>query len=141
MASKRMCPDTVTLYNYIGEVGGRATYIKTYLQNVKCIVYLGVGTSTQGRGESDTSMLYIFDDMLYAVNEDGEEVQYMPYEEWLKLEDKAGYWTLNFDGDDFYVKGERIDAIPKKTKKFRIVGFKRLDQGRPRMAHFEVNGE
>lgn len=141
MASKRMCPQTVTLYNYVGEVGGRATYVKTYLHNVKCIVYRGADSSMQGRGENDTSMLYIFDDILYAANESGVEVQYLPYDEWKNLESKDGYWTLSTDGDDFYVDGEFVDELPRKTKKFRIVGLKRLDQGSPRLVHFEVNGE
>ena len=141
MATKRMCPQSVTLYNYVGEVGGRATYIKTYLHNVKCIVYRGADASTQGRGESDTSRLYIFDDILYAANEAGMEVRYLPYEEWFKLENKAGYWTLSSDGDDFYVDGECSDELPKKTKRFRIKGFKRLDQGSSRLVHFEVDGE
>ena len=141
MASKRMCPQTVTLYNYVGEVGGRATYIKTYLHHVKCIVYRGADTSMQGRGESDTSKLYIFDDILYAANEAGKEVQYLPYDEWSQLEDKTGYWTLSAEGDDFYVDGECSGELPTQTKKFRIAGFKRLDQGSPRLVHFEVDGE
>lgn len=141
MASKRMCPQTVTLYNYVGEVGGRATYVKTYLHNVKCIVYRGTATSMQGRGESDTSKLYIFDDVLFATNDAGKEAQYLPYEEWLKLEDKSCCWTLNTEGDDFYVDGECFEELPKKTKRFRIAGFKRLDQGSPRLIHFEVDGE
>lgn len=138
MASKRMCPQSVLLYNYVGEVNGRATYQPTYLHNVKCIVYRGISTSNQGRGENDQSKLYIFDDILYAANEKNKEVQYLPHEEWVKLEDKSGYWTLSPDGDDFYF--DVSDSLPHPGKKFKIVGFKRLDQGSPRLVHFEVDG-
>ena len=138
MASKRMCPQSVLLYNYVGEVSGRATYITTYLHNVKCIVYRGVSTPMQGRGENDTSKLYIFDDILFAADENNTEVQYLPYEEWRKLDDKTGYWTLSPEGDDFYY--EVSDFPPHIGKKFKVVGFKRLDQGSPRMVHFEVDG-
>lgn len=159
MASKRMCSQTVMLYNYVGEVNRRATYVVTYLHNVKCIVYRGVSPSTQGRGETDTSKLYIFDDVLYAVNEYGEEVQYKPYEEWKLLEDKRGYWTLSHEGDDFYydceeheptVVGEAVVgnyfvgqgvAAPRYGRKYKITGVKRLDYGSPRLVHFEVDGE
>lgn len=140
MASKRMCPQTVTLYNYVGEVGGRATYVKTYLHNVKCIVYRGASTSMQGRGEGDTSKLYIFDDILYAEGASNTEVSYLPHDEWLKAENKDSYWTLNTAGDDFYVDGECSDAYPRREQKFKIAGFKRLDQGSPRLVHFEVDG-
>lgn len=159
MASKRMCTQSVMLCNYVGEVDGVATYNKTYLHNVKCIIYHGVSTSKQGRGDNDTSKLYIFDDILFAANEAGEEVQYLPYEEWLRLSDKSGYWTLNPNGDDFYYDvNENKDTISGETEagtafagqglsyfsnitKFRIVGFKRLDQGSRRLVHFEVDGE
>lgn len=131
MASKRMCPQSVTLYNYVGEVNRRATYVVTYLHNVKCIVYRGVSSSIQGRGEADTSKLYIFDDILYAANEKNEEVQYLPHKEWAVLDDKTGYWTLSPDGEDFYISD---------GEKFEVKGFKRLDQGSPRLVHFEVDG-
>lgn len=158
MATKRMCQQTVMLYNYVGEVNGRATYVVTYLHNVKCIVYRGASPSSQGRGENDTARLYIFDDILIATNEKGEEVQYKPHEEWSLLENKSGYWTLNHDGDDFFydceeqehtVVGEAVAgnffagqgiAAPHHGRKFKVIGFKRLDYGSRRIQHFEVDG-
>lgn len=157
MASKRMCPQSVMLYNYVGEVNRKATYVKTYLHNVKCIVYRGVSTSLQGRGEADTAKLYIFDDILFAANESGKEVQYKPHEEWAKLVDKSGYWTLSPDGDDFFYDMEEGEPTISGQanagdvfagqgsspnyygKRFKIKGFKRLDQGNPRLIHFEVD--
>ena len=139
MASKRMCPQTVVLHNYVGEVNGRATYAVTYLHNVKCIAYRGVSSPAQGRGEANTSKLYIFDDILYAANENNREVQYMLYEDWKQLEDKSGYWTLNPEGDDFYYETKE-DHVTPYGRKFKVKGFKRLDQGSPRMVHFEVDG-
>lgn len=141
MASKRMCPQTVTMYNYAGEVNDKASYVKTYLHHVKCIVYRGADSSIQGRGETDASKLYIFDDILFAADSSGHEVQYISPEEWQRLSDKTGYWTMSTDGDDFYVDGECPEDYPRKEKKFRIAGIKRLDQGSRRMVHFEVDGE
>lgn len=139
MASKRMCPQSVALYNYVGEANGRATYAVTYLHNVRNVVYRGVSSSAQGRGDADTSKLYIFDDILFATNEKGKEVQYKPHEEWVKLTDKSGYWTLSPDGDDFYYDIDH-DATTYHGKKFKVNGFKRLDVGSPRLIHFEVDG-
>jgi len=158
MASKRMCPQSVVLYNYVGEVNRRASYAITILHNVRNIVYRGAASSGQGRGEADTSKLYIFDDILFATNEKGEEVQYKPYEEWVKLIDKGKYWTLSPDGDDFYydidndtptisgsatagaaIAGEG-NVSTYYGKKFKVKGFKRLNVGSPRLAHFEVDG-
>jgi hypothetical protein len=146
------------LYNYVGEVNGRATYAVTYLHNVRNVVYRGVASSGQGRGEADTSKLYIFDDILFAANEKGEEVQYITHEEWVKLDDKSGYWTLSHDGDDFYYDVEELEptvagvavvgnsftgegtAAPYHGRKFRVKGFERLDVGSRRLVHFEVDG-
>lgn len=137
MATKRMCPQTVMLYNYVGEVDDRASYAVTYLHNVKCVSYRGINPTTQGRGEADTAKLYIFDDILYAADTEGNEVQYMVYENWKKLDKKTGYWTLNPDGYDFFYEG---DTLPHTGPKFKVNGFKRLDQGSRRLVHFEVDG-
>lgn len=161
MANKRMCPQSVMLKNYVGEVAGVATYATTYLHNVKFIIYRGVSTPVQGRGESDTAKLYIFDDILFAADDSGTEVQYLPHEEWVQLEDKSGYWTLSLDGDDFIhevfydiketgstIVGEAYPGVsfvgegkaaPHYGTKFRIKGVKRLKQGSRRLWHFEVD--
>ena len=126
---------------YAGEVNDRATYVRVILYSVKCSVYRGASISGQGRGENDSAKLYIFDDVLYAEDESRTEVTYIPYEEWLALSSKDGYWTLNPCGDDFFVEGECTDKYPKNCKKFRVAGFKRLEAGSRRMWHFEVDGE
>lgn len=131
MASKRTCPQSVELHNYVGEVNGKATHAVYLLHNVRNVAYRGVSFSMQGRGEADTAKLYIFDDILFATNEKGDEVQYMPHEEWKKLDDKSEYWTLSPEGKDFYF----CDG-----GKFKVTGFKRCDVGSRRIAHFEVNG-
>lgn len=127
-----MCPQSVELHNYVGEVNGKATYAVYLLHNVRNVAYRGVSFSMQGRGEADTAKLYIFDDILFATDEKGKEAQYMPHEEWKKLSDKSGYWTLSPEGKDFYYS----DA-----GKFKVTGFKRCAVGSRRMVHFEVNGE
>lgn len=143
MAGKRMCPHSVRLHNYVGEVDGRATYAVSYLLNVHCASYRGASSSSQGRGEDDTATLYIFDDILKAVDANGNELRYVPHEDWIGLEQKSGTWTLSPDGDDFFYEIDAEQEIPAaalRSKKFRVLGFRRLKQGSHRMWHFEVNG-
>ena len=143
-----MTPDSIALYNYAGEVDRRATYLVSYLSNVKCLVHSGATPSSQGRGERDTATLYIFDRSAIATDASGNELKYIPYEQWACTEDKSGYWTLSPDGDDYFYPADKDAdrpccsgrAAPLPSKRFKINGFSRLKQGSPRMWHFKVVG-
>ena len=146
------------LYNYVGEVDRRATYFVSYLSNVKCIIHTGASPSSQGRGERDSATLYIFDRSVIATDASGNELRYIPYDQWACTDDKSGCWTLSPDGDDYFFiadqecatkagiakSGESFASTGRAahlpSKRFKINGFSRLKQGSPRMWHFKVVG-
>ena len=135
MANPRMLKDTVTLYNYVGEVNDEAYYQDTILTNCYCPLNEGADLNLQGKKANDSARLYIFDANTIASGADGEERTFLPYETWkaLTASEKSSYWTLSDKGTDYFRKsGSNI--------RLRIIGFCHKKAGRKRMWHYEVDG-
>ena len=62
-----------------------------------------------GKTPSNDGVLYIFDFASKATGPDGKPRTYLPYESWKALpeETRAGYWTLNTGGKDFFTCQDR----------------------------------
>jgi len=80
VASKRMLPDIVTLYNYIGEKDMVAQYSVTVLSNVFCDTDYGATASQQGKTPQDSARLYVFDSKVRAVSIGGAKKQFLQYD-------------------------------------------------------------
>lgn len=141
MPSNRMLCDTVTLFNYIGEVDYKATYNVTVLTRVCFDKTFGARNSITGKVPADTARLYVFDSKLKARAIDGSKKTYLPYDEWKVLEDKSAYWTLNPDADDFLVEGEtHITSPSDASKAYKLNNVARYQRGTKQMWHWEVDG-
>lgn len=134
VASRRILADTVTLYNYVGEVNDIATYQETILRHCYCPVSVGASKGLPTRRPSETARLYLFDFKTVAQADNGQRRSYLPYDEWKLLDDKSSYWTLSDRGDDFFVK-------EGNATRFNIVMVSHKDTGTRRMWHFEVDGK
>lgn len=131
--------DTVTLYNYVGEVDYHASYSKTILKFVDCDSAFGVRMSNRGIASDDKAKLYIFDKYVRAESIDGTIKQYMPYEAWMQSSHKEQYWTISPEGADYFAEGISDDADPPKQA-FRITSAAHYGKGSPRMWHWEMSG-
>ena len=137
MPSPRMLPDTVFLFNYIGEVDDVATYQKAIISRCYCPMDRGSTPTGRGTAPSNRVALYIFDRGSRVTDENGNTLVYVPFEDWDKKANKAGFWTLrNGPSRDYFIKAGRIQD-PKPAS---ITGFAHLTGGTPRMWHFEVQG-
>lgn len=138
MASLRMLPDTAKIHNYVGEKDRVAQYQVTTVTRCYCPVHIGAPSGgNNGKTPSNDGVLYIFDFASKATGPDGKPRTYLPYESWKALpeEARAGYWTLNTGGKDFFTK-EGYEEIH-----FKIGHFAHLVAGSRRMWHFEVKGK
>lgn len=115
-----MLPDTVTLYNFLGEENGVAKYTRTVIEHVKCVVIEGSNASgSSGNSEANSATLYIFDEGSVA----------------------SGSWTLSDAGKDYFAIGVHNSDSPKDIpNRFRVSSVKHLQQGSRRMWHWEVKG-
>jgi len=141
MASRRMLPDTVKIFNYTGEKNRVAQYQETTIEHCYCPITFGapVGTRLGGAGKipDGEGQLFIFDFASKATGPDGAGRSYMPYMDWKNLpeEERTKYWTLNTGGKDYFAK-EGYEAAH-----FKIGHFTHLVAGTKRMWHFEVKGK
>lgn len=142
MASKRMLTNTVTLYNYIGERDMVAEYEVTILSNVFCDTDFGASATMQGKTPQDTARLYVFDNKVCATSIGGSKKQFLPFEEWDKLEDKSDFWTFNENEKDFFVFGFSDYEKPKENVKptYAISKAHYFKKGTSRMWHWEIDG-
>lgn len=134
VASRRILTDTVTLYNYVGEVDDVATYQPTILRYCYCNGNKGVGNSRPAKRPAETARLYLFDFTTVAESPDGVRRSYLPYDEWKKSTVKGAYWTISTSGDDFFVK-------EGDSARYDITKFSHKDTGTRRMWHFEVDAK
>ena len=134
MANRRMLPDKITLYNYVGEEGYNAVFQETVISHCYCPVTLGASEAGAERSPTDSADLFIFDFASEATDSEGNKVQYLPCDQWEALPDKAGYWTLREDSKDYFVKDGH-------SSKLKVTKFCHLVAGSKRMWHFEVKGE
>lgn len=127
-----MLTDTVTLFNYIGEINDEAVYQETTLAHCYCPLTEGANTDSHGKKSGDKTRLYIFDDKTVATASDGSPRTYLPYQEWAEATDKSSFWTLSDKGNDYIIK-------TGSTNRLRVCGFCRKETGSRRMWHFEVD--
>lgn len=134
VASRRILIDTVTLYNYVGEVNDIATYQETVLRYCYCPADKGIGNGLHAKKPSESARLYLFDYKTVAESPDGVRRSYLPYSQWKTVENKEQYWTLNDSGKDYFVK-------EGQTARFEITRFSHKKGGTRRMWHFEVDAK
>lgn len=132
MASKRMLPDTVRLFNYIKEVNDEAVYQESVIHYCYCPVKTGTDANIS---PSDSAMLYIFDATTIVESAVGVRRTYVTPEEW-KSESciRAEHFTLSDEGKDYFLKGN-------DDEKFCIQHVSHKVAGSRRMHHFEVEGK
>jgi len=143
VASKRVCPHTITIFNFIGEdPEGNAMYAAAVLSNVHAHINEGMGA---GDVSNDKTRVHIFDDTVEC------EKSFLPHGEWNALpeEEKVKFWTLCPEGKDYFSQGslQQYDpatptnapvTLPRNVVLFRIMLISRLQMGRPRMWHWRV---
>lgn len=162
MASERMCPHTITLFNFIGEdADGRASYSATILKNVHVRHKEGIGSTDAA---NDSTKVHIFDDTYTALPPDGQKIDrtlfnltpfnliqalntpadekpFVPYEEFSRTTDREQYWSLSAEGKDYFALGEHQntgDTLPGGVPLFRIISVSRRQIGRKRMWHWRI---
>ena len=142
MAKYRMLPNTVTLFNYLGENDLKAEYAITILKNVYCDTEYGARASTKGTVSENAAMLYIFDKKVFAESLDGKQKAFLPYDEWDKVENKEDYWSLNSENKDFFVNGIASVDNPQNAdiEAYKISKIHTYQNGTSRMWHREVVG-
>ena len=130
-----MLSDTVTLFNYTGEVDDIATYQETILRHCYCEIEEGISNNSRtNQQHADSALLFIFDEKTVAESLLGTKRIYVPYGDWLTIADKNAYWTISDSGKDFFRKAG-------SDVRLRIVKFSHMTAGRKRMWHFEVIGK
>lgn len=134
MPRKSMTPHTVHLFNFVGEVKDVATYQEAVIQNCYCNLDDGVTSINSGRTTNDTARLYIFKRDMKVKSPDGAAMKYLPFEKWMELADKTGYWTINPNDRDYFVMDGR-------TSRLKVKRFADNEVGSRRMWHFEVDGK
>lgn len=134
MATRRILPDTVTVFNYVGEVDDAATYQATTIKHCYCPLSEGVQADNRGKRASDRTTLYIFDSASKAYDLEGNQRTYLPYNHWkdLDLNSKKSFWTIGDTGRDYVLKSGC-------DEKLYFQSFSHHANGSRRMWHFEVS--
>lgn len=163
MATKRVCPHTITLFNFTGEdENGNARYNSVLLEWVHVFKKEGINSNNSA---DDAPHAHIFDDTVivssapnvtldrslynelspYSLSRALEttkgEVPFVPYEEWKNTAHQEQYWTLSPEGRDYFALGDqrRTDhALPTDVPIFKITNVERHDMGSRRMWHWRI---
>lgn len=162
MGTKRVCPHTITLFNFNGEdADGNACYNCALLEWVHVFKKEGINATNSA---DDAPHVHIFDDtvivtppdnvtldrslynlspynLLRALDTLPGEMPYVPYEEWKDTTNQEQYWTLNPEGRDYFAIGDqrRTDhRLPTQVPIFRITDIERHDVGSRRMWHWRI---
>lgn len=136
---------TVTVYNFIGEVNGKATYNRTVVSNVFSEVSGGsVSSNTDGDKIANTCDYMFFDKRLNGEN----AKKFKPAKEWnvLTQANKMLYWTLRLG--DYIIMGTHneelsprtIDSLSEQFEVYKITECIRKGSGSPTMWHWKVAG-
>lgn len=142
MATRRVLRDNVTIYNYAGEAYNEAVYFVTYLSRVNCSENNSTNFDSHGEKRGNNAKLYFFETYSLATDYDGNKKLYLPYDEWLLLDDKSQYWTICTEGNDYFVVGITDESEPPLIDKaYKISGFSNKRKGTRRMWHMEVDGK
>ena len=137
MATKSVCPHTITIFNYIGEdQDGNAKYTAAVLKYVHAHINEGAGA---GDVSKDSTRAHIFDSVTEC------EKTFLSHRVWLALpdEEKVKYWTLCTDGKDYFAFGEAAlfgTKLPDDCTLFRINLVARRQIGHRRTWHWRIEG-
>ena len=107
--ARRLRPQTVTLYNYLGTVGGAMQFQRTVLGRVALNAAYQQALSMRGVTTTDKAQLTV------DLRDVDASRQYIPYHEWLTKADKSSYYTFA-QSNDFFVVGDVADELPPLTK-------------------------
>lgn len=136
MASKRVCPHAITLYNYLGETDGKARYARTLITNVHVSASGGIAAGDVSR---DGVRVYVFDDVSEC------EKLYLPCEKWAAGNDHERYWTVHTDGSDYIALGDMPDSddgtLPTQHTLYKINSISRRQIGSRRVWHWRIEAQ
>ena len=107
--ARRLRPQTVTMYNYLGAVGGAMQFQRTVLGRVALNTAYQQALSMRGVTTTDKAQLTV------DLRDVDASRQYMPYHEWLTKVDKSVCYTFA-QSNDFFVVGDVVDELPPLTK-------------------------
>lgn len=136
MGSNRVCPHSITLYNYVGENdAGKAQYVAALLTGVHVRASKGISS---GDTSKDAARVHIFDDTAIC------DKTFMPHDEWAAAEDsvKEQHWTLDQTGMDYFAIGDTgisEGSLPTHLTLFRINEISRKELGSRRMWHWRID--
>lgn len=130
MASRRVLPHTVHLFNYIGEVNDEAQFQESVIRFCYCSWNEGSGSS---KAPSDSAKLYVFDANSIIEDAAGNRRTYISPEAWRMCADKSNHFTFSDNGNDYF----QIDD----GEKFSIRKCSHKVAGSRRMWHHEVEGK
>lgn len=135
MSLRLIFNDTVTLFNYIGEENGVATYAKAIIRNVKFSKRIGKSASTS---PDNSATLYIFDTKATVIDVEGKCKIYLSPELYERNENPYSFFTFR-SGKDFIVEGVCEADSPKMIESYRITLASRNTSGTRRMHHWRCD--
>ena len=138
MSRKLIFNDTVTLFNYVGEVNGVATYAKAILHDVKFVTKRGRSTSGTGSTPDNSATLYIFDTKARVTDVENKCKTYLTPEAYERSDNPYPFFTFR-SGKDFVVNGVCEADSPKMVESYRITLASRNTSGTRRMYHWRCD--
>ncbi|MBR6102626.1 MAG: hypothetical protein IKP95_09370 [Ruminococcus sp.] len=135
---KLIFKDTVTLYNFIGEVDGNATYAKAIIKHVKFVKHIGKSKNGNGRSPDSTATLHIFDSVAEITDVNGKCKAYLHPEQFKTTDRPDSFFTFR-NGNDYVVEGVCQSKTPKGEDAFRVVLASRFTSGTKRMHHWRCD--
>lgn len=147
-------PHTVTIYNVMQESDEslndtQKSYI-TVIRGVMLQASKAANARTSGLEGADAVNLYIPFSAAAVDGVTGAEKHYIGPQEFWRVPDKSGLWTLSMDGNGgttFFVKGEVVE--PEKSEQqieglyddvYTVTKVDEKDFGSPDMRHWECGG-
>lgn len=107
--ARRLRPQTVTLYNYLGTTAGVMQFQRTVLGHVALNTAYQQVLSMRGVTTADRAQLTV------ELRDIDANKSYLPYHEWLIKTDKTRFFTFS-QSNDFFVVGDVADELPPTTK-------------------------
>ena len=138
LSRKLIFTDTVTLFNYLGEVNGVAQYAKAILHNVKFEKQIGKSAGGNGRSPDSSATLYFFDRVATVTDVGGKCKSYLRPELFAKTDNPYPFFTFR-NGNDYIVEGICAEDTPKLVEAFRITLASRFEAGTKRMHHWRCD--
>ena len=145
-------PHTATIYNVTVKVDPvtlreETTNHITILNGVFLDESKGANVRTSGLENADAATLYIPFDVRAVDGLNGSTKRFVPWDEFIKAEDKSALWTLDVGRNTYFVKGVVVgpDAAVSKLEMttdgvYMVSKVDAKDYGSPSMQHWEVGG-